>query len=102
LAGAGNQAIEATVRWRDPPTGAEQSFSKTIPAKPLQVNEPLPELDKALAIRAYVAALESVDKLRVQAAIDAVKKAQATVLNQADPDLQEMLALLELHPVNAP
>ena len=91
-----SQIILATVRWLDPVTHVESSLPGTLPAAPV-ADLQLPELDKGLAIRSYVQALQSVDKQRVIAALTAVSAAQAAA-DTTDPDLTEIQGLLEVHP----
>jgi hypothetical protein len=95
--------ITATVRWQDPTSGNEVSTSGTVAAIPPVTNtQPMAELDKALSIKAYVEALQSVDSQRVQAAIDTVSAAQSSMGATQDADLAEILELLQHHPAHKP
>src|SRR5262245_19783974 len=91
------QSIGATVTHRDPASGepkssATQLFSVTDLLQQAQT----PVLDKALAIKAYVDALRSVNNLRVAAGTQAAEAALLT--NPGDLGLTEIRDLLKIDP----
>ena len=93
--------VTATAYFVDPVTReALPTVTGSVDSTPQPLATSLPALDKALATKAYVEALQSVNKQRVLAALAAVEKAKSANAagSGADSDLAEMAALLAAHP----